>query len=160
MSYPPSTSAEKIAYKHALLTFCKEQLQLRIDTARHHMNAAQQAANQEEKSSAGDKYETSRAMSHIDKDMHARQLAAHLLEWANLQETDTSVIYNTPVKGAVIDFGETSIFIAAGLGKQAFSGRTILFVSPNAPVAMQLYPKKEGDLFLLGKDKKTIHAIY
>ena len=160
MSHQPSTNAEKIAYKNALLSFCKEHLQLRIDTARHHMNAAQQAANQEEKSSAGDKYETSRAMSHLDKDMHARQLAAHLLEWAYLQETDTSVLYNTPAKGAVIDCGDTSVFIGAGLGKQQFSGRTVLFVSPNAQLAIQLYTKKAGDHFTLGKDKKTIHAIF
>jgi hypothetical protein len=39
------------------------------------MESAQQSANSEEKSSAGDKYETSRAMGHLEKDMHARQLA-------------------------------------------------------------------------------------
>lgn len=160
MSHPLSTPAEKIAYKHALLSFCKEQILLRIDTARNLMNAAQQAANQEEKSSAGDKYETSRAMSHIDKDMHARQLAANLREWASLQETDTSMLYNAPAKGAVIDYGESSIFIGAGIGKQQFSGKTILFVSPNAPLATQLYHKKEGDHFMLGRESKTILAIY
>lgn len=34
---------------------------------------AQEAANSQDKSSAGDKYETGRAMGHLEKDMYARQ---------------------------------------------------------------------------------------
>ena len=41
----------------------------RIAAATLAIENAQSAANAEEKSSAGDKYETSRAMSHLEKDM-------------------------------------------------------------------------------------------
>ena len=37
------------------------------------MEAAQESANDQSKSSAGDKYETSRSMGQLDRNMHARQ---------------------------------------------------------------------------------------
>ena len=68
---------QKIDFKKALKTRCIEILEQRIDASYNSMQNAQAAANEEEKSSAGDKYETGRAMNHLEKDMHARQLAAN-----------------------------------------------------------------------------------
>jgi hypothetical protein len=56
------TSREKIAFKSKLKNFGLGMLRQRIGTAQEDMNRAQEAANSEEKSSAGDKYETGRAM--------------------------------------------------------------------------------------------------
>lgn len=39
------------------------------------MEGAQEAANSESKSSAGDKYETGRAMAQLERDRHAQLLA-------------------------------------------------------------------------------------
>ena len=57
--------------KKQLYDLCQAVVQQRIDTARHAMTAAQESANEEGKSSAGDKYETGRAMAQIERDRHA-----------------------------------------------------------------------------------------
>ena len=58
--------------KATILIYVKNYLDQRMQTSLDAMNAAQESANGESKSSAGDKYETSRAMGHLDRDMHAR----------------------------------------------------------------------------------------
>ncbi len=70
--------------KRQLLQLCVQMQQDRVDHARKAMEEAQQAANQEERSTAGDKYDTSRAMSHNVRDMNARQLQEALKELALL----------------------------------------------------------------------------
>ncbi len=49
------------------------------------MDRAQEAANSEGKSPAGDKYETGRAMGQLQKEMHGRQLAEYAKEVKALQ---------------------------------------------------------------------------
>ncbi|MDB5240215.1 MAG: hypothetical protein JWP57_840, partial [Spirosoma sp.] len=53
--------ASHLLLKQALHARCRHYVQQRIDTARQAMEAAQESANSESKSSAGDKYETGRA---------------------------------------------------------------------------------------------------
>ncbi|HMC85967.1 MAG TPA: hypothetical protein VKI61_10590 [Chitinophagaceae bacterium] len=68
------TAADKILFKNNLKQFCQLTIEQRIAAAKEIIQNVQEAANNEEKSSAGDKYETGRAMGHLQKDMHSRQL--------------------------------------------------------------------------------------
>jgi len=154
------TGPEKIQCKNALKQLALAIIEQRIDTARQSAEHAQEAANQEEKSSAGDKYETGRAMGHLQKDMHAGQLAAHLKDLATLQAVHTDALYSKPVPGAFISCTGFSFFIAAGLGKQLVQGQTIFFISPYAPLARQLEQKKTGDSFVFNGITTVIEDIY
>jgi hypothetical protein len=154
------TTTEKIAYKNQLKDFCIAILQKRIDTSRHAINTAQESSNNEEKSSAGDKYETGRAMAHLEKDMHARQLAANTEELAKLHAVDVNRIYSGAVQGALVSCPGTSFFIIAGIGVHKILGKTIIFLSPFAPLARSLLSKQQGDQFLFREANKTITEIY
>ena len=132
----------------------------RISITKMAIGNAQQAANNEEKSSAGDKYETGRAMNHLERDMHTRQLAEHLKELAMLREINTDIIYSASTAGALIQCKQESFFIAAGLGKQIVDGQPIFFLSPYAPLAKLLLHKKAGDHFLFsGRDVEIREVI-
>lgn len=154
-----TTETEKIQFKNNLRQLAIALIEQRITTARQAADNAQQTANQEEKSSAGDKYETGRAMGHLQKDMHAGQLAAHLKELAALKAINTDRLYTTPVAGSFIKCGNSAFFIAAGLGKQLAEGQTIFFISPYAPLARILEQKKTGDSFLFNGIDTIIEAI-
>ncbi len=136
---------EKIAYKKKLHQHCITIIKQRMNAAMESMQNAQAAANSEEKSSAGDKYETSRAMSHLEKDMHSRQLTANQLELAALLTVDCNKIYTSVLKGSIVNCNEITFFIAAGLGKISFEGETMYVLSPNAPVAKSLLHKVAGN---------------
>ncbi len=145
---------EKIAHKIRLKQYCENILSDRIATTKQAMDNAQAAANEEGKSSAGDKYETTRAMSHLEKDMYARQLLAHQQDLQALHAIQVNAIYQSPGPGAFIQSTKAGFFIGAGLGKQEMDGKTIIFLSPASPLAQQLMQKKPGDAFdFKGKDK-------
>lgn len=136
---------EKLLSKARLKRFCEQTIEHRMAITKNAMTNAQDAANGEEKSSAGDKYETSRAMNHLEKDMHARQLVAHAQELNALQAINTNIIYDTAVPGAFIECEKVSFYIAAGLGKQLIENTPIIFLSPQSPMARKLAGKKAGD---------------
>jgi hypothetical protein len=60
--------------KKELHNLCINYVQKRIDTVEQAIKATQQAANEETKSSAGDKYETGRAMMQQETDRNQAQL--------------------------------------------------------------------------------------
>ena len=68
------TNSEKIKFKELLKKECGFVLKKRSINSNSAMQDSQESANNQEKSSAGDKYETSRAMGQIDRDMYAYQL--------------------------------------------------------------------------------------
>ena len=154
------TDQEKIAFKVRLKALCRQIIEQRVEALRFHINQAQATANSEEKSSAGDKYETSRAMSHLEKDMHARQLGEVVKELASLQQVEVNRICTAGEPGGVLDCGNISFFVAAGLGKQMIDERTIFFLSPNAPLARTLIHKQAGDRFTFNGNQITILEIY
>src|ERR1700749_1072889 len=128
------TQHEKIAFKNKLKKWGQDLIGQRIATSKTAMEQAQEAANNEEKSSAGDKYETGRAMGHLQKDMHARQLAEALKELASLNAIPTDSLCTEGGIGAVLQAEDIAFFVSAGLGKQIVDGQPIVFLSPQAPL--------------------------
>lgn len=151
---------EKIIFKKTLQQKAAAIIQQRIDNCMAAMQHAQLAANEEEKSSAGDKYETSRAMSHIEKDMYARQLEENKKDMALLLSVNCEVVYDKAVAGAIIDCDEILFFVAAGIGKMEFEGKLVFFLSPKAPLAISLYKTKPGDKFVFNNTALTIRSTY
>jgi hypothetical protein len=151
---------EKLAFKSRLKTLCYSIIKQRITAVKSAIEEAQQAANFEEKSSAGDKYETSRAMGHLEKDMHSRQLAAHLKELAELDLVNTGKVYAVPAAGAFVRCSRVSFFIASGSGRQVLDGDSIVFLSPYAPLAKTLYLKKKGDRFVFNGVEEVIEEVF
>jgi hypothetical protein len=154
------TETEKIAFKNSLKLAAQHIIEQRIAGAKTLINNAQEAANSEEKSSAGDKYETARAMNQLEKEMHSKQLAQQLKELALLHEVKADVVYTKVVPGACIECAGTVFFIAAGLGKQTIEDKLIIYLSPLAPLAKSLHHKKAGDQFLFSGKEVIIDAIY
>src|ERR1700744_5636481 len=121
------TEPEKIALKNKLKQWGFDLISERIAAAKAAMTQAQEAANSEEKSSAGDKYETGRAMGHLQKDMHARQLAESVRELATLHAVSIERLYSEGAAGAFLQTEEMAFFVLTGLGKQHIGNRTVFF---------------------------------
>lgn len=154
------TTDEKLSFKKNLKQFCQERIEQRMGAAKESIKNAQEAANNEEKSSAGDKYETGRAMGHLQKDMHARQLSQLVKEMSDLLSINTSLIYDQAAAGAFIETEQLCFFIAAGLGKQNIGEKQVLFLSPNAPLAGLLLNKKPGDGFVFNGKEIVISGVF
>jgi transcription elongation GreA/GreB family factor len=147
-------------FKQSVIETCKHLLQQRAFTAEQAMNAAQEAANGEDKSSAGDKYETSRAMGQLDRNMNAKQLAEVQKELAELERLEknppkTDMVYS----GSLIKTSMGYLYIAVGLGKQEIENQNVVLLSKNSPLALALLGKKAKEQIAFNGNKISVEEI-
>jgi hypothetical protein len=154
------TIQQQTAFKKKLQQHCVGIIEERIAANIALMNSAQEAANSESKSSAGDKYETSRAMNHLQKDMYASQLAANRRELAALMNINCGSIATVIGNGSYVQTKKAGFFIAAGLGKITMDGITVYLLSPQAPISQVLFSKSTSDSFLFNKEQLVIDKFY
>ena len=154
------TDAQKTALKLRLKQQAVEIIEQRIAAVTEIMQSAQAAANEQEKSSAGDKYETSRAMNQLEKEMFARQLAANRQELSLLAAVDCSRLRPVAVPGSFIRTKAACFLIAAGLGKIDAEGLTVFMLSPHAPLALLLLHKQRGDTVRFNHTDMEIEDVF
>ena len=76
--------------KEQLLALAQKKLLQKIELLQQNIDEIQAAANEETKSSAGDKYETSREMLRQEREKYSRQLAEQLKLRQVLQQINPS----------------------------------------------------------------------
>lgn len=151
---------EKINFKKSLQIKCIEVVEERITLSYNLIENAQSAANAEEKSSAGDKYETGRAMNHLEKEMYTKQWLANKKDMATILSIACTQIHSVLKAGSVVRSAEFCFFILAGLGKVNMDGEIIFCLSPFAPFAQILMNKKIGDVVIFNKREIIILDIF
>ena len=143
--------------KSTVLTYVKTYLDKRMQTSLDAMNAAQESANGESKSSAGDKYETSRAMGQLDRDMHARMYQQTLEERKLVERIDESLIYKKGALGAFLKTTMGDFFLSVSIGNINVDEKPIMIISPQSPVGALLMGKIVGDKFSFrGKEAEIL----
>lgn len=151
---------QQIQFKEQLKAHGLILLKARMDAAEFAMQQAQEAANNEEKSSAGDKYETARSMSQLDKAMNARQLEAAKLQFMHLQNIVVDTAFESFVVGSVALINQQYYFLSVGLGNVEIDGQKIIFVSPQAPLCIALFQKKVNDVISFQGKNLKIETIF
>lgn len=131
----------------------------KITHAKSAMQAAQEAANTEEKSSMGDKYETGRAMSQLAKDMNARQMVAFQNELNQLQKLSKILPSKTVTSGALVQTEQGYFYIAAAIGAISINNQKIMVLSSETPVCKAMRGKKADDWYELNGKKLKILKI-
>ena len=131
--------------KNQLFELCRTYVEHKISTAKHAMKAAQQEANLETKSSAGDKYETGRSMMQLEKEKYAIHLQEALRLQAELQTIDSKRNCDVVERGAVVEtsIGHFFISISAGVFRLQEEYRCI---SLSSPIGMALESAEVDDI--------------
>ena len=151
---------QKLQWKQELKTACIAILQQRIINAQQAMQQAQESANSEDKSSAGDKHETARAMSQLDRDMHAKQLEETKSELQVINALNSETLHDKIGIGSVAICSDYLFFISLGLGTTVINGYKVVFLSPKAPLAIQLNQKKVKDQFIFSGKLTEIIEVF
>ncbi len=145
--------------KKELHQLCINYVRERMDTATQAINAAQQAANEETKSSAGDKYETGRAMAQQETDRNQAQLnEAHKLIVA-LNHINVGVVSKTALPGSLVITNNGKFYIAISAGTLLLNGDAYFAISPASPIGLILSGKKAGDEFSLNGKQYRVERI-
>lgn len=131
--------------KSILYNKCVEIVSEKIKMAETGMKAAQDSANAEGKSTAGDKYDTARAMSHIERDLYAKQLAESIHLKKILDGIDVSKSTTTVESGSLVNTSLGNYFISVGLGQLKLEEITVFALSPLSPIGKLILGKSKGE---------------
>jgi transcription elongation GreA/GreB family factor len=131
--------------KERLLNYIKSILEERMKVARDEMESAQLSANEETKSSAGDKYETGRAMAQNQRDMYARQYQQILSEKQVLDRIDPVFESVRVIVGSYVSTSGGDFFISVSIGHVHFEGTQVMVVSPVSPIGKLLMGKEKQE---------------
>lgn len=145
--------------KQQLHNKCLAYILERIATTQEAIQTAQQSANEETKSSAGDKYETGRAMAQLEIEKNTVQLgeAKKLKQVLDQISTDRETAIVS--MGSVVFTNQGNFFIAISAGQFVLDSKTYFAISSNSPIGQKLMGLQANDSFLFNKKEYKISHI-
>jgi len=144
--------------KELLHQKCVSYVQKRLKEAESAFRDAEQAANDDTKSSAGDKYETGREMMQQEKNRITAQLneANKLMVVLNHTSTKSSSIAEN---GSLVITDKAKFYLAVSAGNITVNNEVYIAVSPASPIGFKLKGLKAGDSFELNGKKYQIEQV-
>lgn len=145
--------------KSSLYQLCLNFIKERIETAEFALKQAREASNDDTKSSAGDKYETSREMMQQDIDRNKRLLIDaedNQRVLLSLKESPSSV---TARNGSLIYTNQSNFYLSISAGQLHLDKDTYFAISAVSPIGKLLLGKRNGDHFEFNGKKYTIKDI-
>jgi hypothetical protein len=133
--------------KQELFQHCIHFVDQRIENARIALASAQDAAHSEEKSSAGDKYETGRAMAQLEQEKATQQLEEASRLKSTLLKINPEFSSSKASLGSVLLTDRTHFFIAISAGKMEVKGQSFFVVAPLTPIGKTLIGLEKGSSF-------------
>jgi len=148
-----------MAIKEKLFNHCHVYIIERIDRFKKEIQTAQLAANEETKSSAGDKYETGRAMAQIEIERNMQQLneaekLLHVLSNIDLEQKGERV-----QTGSLIKTSQGNFFIAISIGMIEMEAQSYFIVSAESPIGKQLMGKRKGEQFKWNNKECVVEMV-
>lgn len=145
--------------KEQLWLQCMQIVEQRLATAQQAMDAAQESANQEEKSSAGDKYETGRAMAQLERDKAAMQVEENKKMLTILNQIGHHSSTETVTLGSIVVTDRNNFYVSIGAGKLEIGGESYVAISTQSPIGQLLLHKCAGEFFSFNNQKQTIISV-
>lgn len=145
--------------KKKVIQHCVDRIDERSAEIMNAIQQAEEAIQGETKSSAGDKYETSREMIQQDLDRYHKQLVQVKKDRIVLQKIELAARKEIGL-GAIVLTDSITYFIAVSLGQQAIEGINMMVISPLSPIGSLLLGHKVGDHILFNGTTQSIKAIH
>ena len=133
---------DQIAIKQSLIEQCEAFVQQKIDVSEKLMNEAQESANNETKSSAGDKFETGRAMMHAERDKNAQQLSEAMKIKMQLDRLKRAESSDKVGFGSVVETSFGNYFISISAGRIIVDDQKYFAISPQAPLGKVIFTER------------------
>ena len=146
--------------KEKLYLLVKEKLKENRNSLSIQISGLIQSRDNETKSSAGDKYETGRAMTQIELDKLKKRLfnidqMSYFLKKINPKNKEDKARL-----GALIETNHGCFFISIALGKiETKNNKIIYLISPSSPLSKSMVNLKKGDSFSFQKRNYFINEI-
>lgn len=147
------TLKEKV-YSHYLKT-----INDKIQLLQYTLSDLKESGSNETKSTAGDKHETALAMLQIEQENKRTQLSDALTQKAALKKTNPIVAALRIISGSLVKTNRGFFFISIALGKAFIDGISVIAISPQSPLGMQLMGLSTGDVTEINNNHYIIESI-
>jgi hypothetical protein len=147
-------------FKQKVHQECVSMLTDRIAAAKKAMEDAQESANSDDKNSAGDKFETGRAMGQLDRNMFARQFAKAQDDLNKLRNIKYDYLITKIGNGALIKTEKGLFYVAVGLGNLKVDGKLVTVISNAAPIMQEMAGKQAGETYSLNNTEVEIEDVW
>ena len=149
-----------VGIKEKLYAHCQQYIDQRIATARQAIDAAQAGANEETKSSSGDKYETGRAMMQLEIEKNSVQLAEamklkRVLDQIKMEKNSVQI-----QPGSLVVTNQGNFFIAISVGQIVIEGETYLAISAGSPIGAKFMKLTVGATFAFAGKTYVIEEVW
>lgn len=148
-----------ISLKQQLHSLCLAYVNKRIQGAQEAIRAAQLSANEETKSSSGDKYETGRAMAQLEIEKNSIQLAESMRLKQVLEQISADRETENVQTGSVAITNQGNFYIAISAGQLDVDGKIYFAISPASPIGQKLMGLQAQASFPFNKKEYSIIQI-
>jgi len=131
----------------------------KIETIKKEIESAKESRNNDTKSSAGDKYETGRAMMQIELEKNEVQLNKTIKLKRELSQIDIKKDCNKVEFGSLVETNYETYFISIGIGKIKIKNKNYYSISLASPIGKLLFNKKIGNKVKFQDKEFTIKSI-
>lgn len=145
--------------KQMLFEVCSLQLKVKIKSVHDAMALQNESANSDTKSSAGDKFETGTAMTHLELEKLGNQLKGLETNLRKLNAFENTKPHSTVRAGSLIRTERNSFWISIGVGEVSVENVKYYVISPISPIAQQFLGKEVGFEFVFNTQKDCILEI-
>ncbi len=136
-----------------------EYVDARIGRFNSTMHELEEALKPESRSCMGDKYETSRAMLHLEFEKLAGQVEQFNALRRTVSLIDPESYSELTLFGSIVRTNLHNYFISIPAGEIAVSNEKYFAVGINSPVAISLLGKRAGDEFSVGGKSGRITSV-
>lgn len=138
-------------FKQNVLLICKKVIDEKLNDLFLALKDVNESANNESKSSAGDKHETGRAMMQIEQEKLGKQIQEWETQKNILDKIDLAKSFHLISLGSLIETNKGLFFIAANVGKIKVGDKDVMVISRASPLGACLVKHKMGDEFEFNK---------
>ena len=148
-----------MTFKQKIYNQYLQMQETKINGLQQQLNDLKESTANETKSTAGDKYETARAMLQIEQDNTRRQLQDALEQQSIFTTIDISINSDEIIRGSLVKTNKGYLFISVALGKILEEGTPIIALSPQSPLGKQLMGLRVNDTTTINNIAYTIEQI-
>ncbi len=148
-----------IEMKEKIVRLQLQLLQDKIDAFKDMVDGLATDAQNDAKSSAGDKHETSLSMMHLEQEKINSKLADFLNIRERLLKLDITSGTTTIRRGSLVQVNDLWLFISEALPKVEVQGHTVFSLSAQSPLGSALIGKQENDEVEVQAKKYRIYKI-
>ncbi|NHM02192.1 GreA/GreB family elongation factor [Flavobacterium difficile] len=128
-------------FKQKIFSQYQTLLQDKIDIYQDLIHSLTNDAQNDAKSSAGDKHETTLSKLHIEQEKIANKLKEALEQQAILTKLDIDKVSDQVILGSLVKTNHLTVFVGTALPKITVDNQVVFAISPQSPLGMQLMHK-------------------